>query len=81
MQKPHGLSSSSSSQPRRALVVRASGRGNLEAVVGRSRMEAEVALEAVPRVAVDTDMAIVQPACLLPADMVNTAEPCSGCER
>lgn len=81
MQKPHGLSSSSSSQPRRALVARASGKGNLQAVVGRSRTEAEVALEAVPGAAVDTDMAIVQPACPLPADMVKNASPCSGCER
>lgn len=73
MQKPHGLSSSSSSQPRGVLVARASGRGNLQAVVGRSHMEAEEALEAVSRTATDTDMVIVQPACPLPADMVNTA--------
>jgi hypothetical protein len=82
MRKPHGLSSSSSSRPRRALVARASGRGNSQALVGRSRKEAEVALEAVPRAAaVGTDMAIVQPASPLPADMVNIAWPCSGSER
>lgn len=81
MQKPHGLSSSSSSQPRRALVARASGRGNSQALVGRSRTEEEVALEAVPRAAVRIDMAIVQPVYPRPADMVNIAWPCSGCVR